>query len=434
MQLNQDVQVNVQKDHALGITNIWINAPIRQGDQMLGVAGTGLQLNGVIKDLQLSREEGVSIMYVDYAGSIQLHQDQALINFMSLTKNSSQQIKFDTLFDQPADRHTLYEAMDQLKQGKQSIVTRFVSVNGHKYLVSLNWIPEVGWYQVTLLDLAILLPKNYFVGIALVYIITMLAALLLLNWVLNHLVLQPVNKLDHAMTQVANGLPVKLELNTNTASNNEIDRLVRHFAQMSTRVSQARSELEDKVKERTADLDRLVKLDPLTELLNRRGMNECITQALSRAQRDGSAIGILWLDVDWFKEVNDRYGHEAGDAALKTVAAMIRRHIRPYDHAARWGGDEFLVLLDSLDQTLLNQIGERIRAAVATQTELRDSQQHIIALSVSIGGYLFTANEDVAQLLNNADQALYRAKSQGRNCYSQFEHSLDEQPTSAQFN
>ena len=120
-------------------------------------------------------------------------------------------------------------------------------------------------------------------------------------------------------------------------------------------------------------LDRLSKIDPLTELFNRRGMAERLAAELGRGQREGKALGILWLDIDYFKEINDRHGHALGDQVLKQVAALISATIRSYDVAARWGGDEFLVLVYPTDQQHLDSLGERLRAAIASSRAVVDA-------------------------------------------------------------
>jgi len=138
---------------------------------------------------------------------------------------------------------------------------------------------------------------------------------------------------------------------------------------------------------------------------------------MSRAQRLGTRFGLLWLDIDWFKEINDRLGHGVGDQALLAVANLIRASIRPYDSASRWGGDEFLILMPSTDLASLQALGERIRQRVATAelASVPGMTADAAHLSVSIGGYLCAPGEAIDSLLHMADKALYAAKAAGRN-------------------
>ena len=163
--------------------------------------------------------------------------------------------------------------------------------------------------------------------------------------------------------------------------------------------------------ERTEALNRLARVDDLTGLINRRGMSELITEEINRGVRQNTAFGMIWIDLDHFKEINDQLGHAIGDEALKAVAKLLRAQIRPYDRAARWGGDEFLVMLWPCDQSTLATLGERIRAQAEQSLQLSDGRR----ITLSIGAHLVQPGETEEQALLHADKALYRAKAGGRN-------------------
>ncbi len=178
----------------------------------------------------------------------------------------------------------------------------------------------------------------------------------------------------------------------------------------------------------TKTLDRLTRLDPLTELLNRRGMRAALEHEMSRAQRLGHRFGVIWLDVDRFKEINDTLGHAVGDLALLAISDRIRRTIRQYDTAARWGGDEFIILLPETDIERLGTFCERLRARVAEIRHLGDVEMVDIPLSVSVGAYLCHPGEPLDSILHMADKALYAAKVGGRNRISVL-HSEQAEPS-----
>lgn len=180
---------------------------------------------------------------------------------------------------------------------------------------------------------------------------------------------------------------------------------------MANAVRSTHAELEHRVQERTEALNRLARIDDLTGLTNRRGMTELIVEELSRSARQHSALGIIWIDVDHFKQINDMLGHAEGDRALTSVAQLLRSQIRPYDSAARWGGDEFLVLLTPCDRTALVTLSERIRAEAEHTLSLANGRP----ITLSIGAYLAQPGESDEHALLRADEALYRAKNQGRN-------------------
>jgi diguanylate cyclase (GGDEF)-like protein len=155
--------------------------------------------------------------------------------------------------------------------------------------------------------------------------------------------------------------------------------------------------------------------DFLTSLANRRGFLEIMETAFQRMKIDKTQLAILMLDIDHFKNVNDLYGHKAGDDVLSAVAASIKKTLRPGDVVGRYGGEEFIVLMLGISSDQCFNIAERIRQAVSQQTI--QIGQTIVRVTISIG--LACMNHDQVLLLDAliscADQAMYMAKQQGRN-------------------
>jgi diguanylate cyclase len=153
--------------------------------------------------------------------------------------------------------------------------------------------------------------------------------------------------------------------------------------------------------------------DELTGLLNRRAMVELLDAEQQHA--DGTRLPwcIAILDVDHFKRINDRYGHAAGDEALRAVAAVCTGIIRSCDSVARWGGEEFVVLLREVDMPSAQAAAERIRATLESSAVRFEGAT--VELTVSIGVAAHVKAEDVASTLARADRALYEAKAAGRN-------------------
>lgn len=161
----------------------------------------------------------------------------------------------------------------------------------------------------------------------------------------------------------------------------------------------------------------LASLDDLTQLANRRELDNTLEQALARSARSKTKLALLFIDIDGFKTVNDQYGHEAGDEVLKQIAARIVTLLRKSDIAGRMGGDEFAVILEgavSVDTTAL--VAQKLLDALSTPFAL--SCGEISNLSASIGiAFAPDDGEDLKHLLSRADGAMYEAKNQGKNRY-----------------
>ncbi|MFP3907682.1 MAG: GGDEF domain-containing protein [Acidimicrobiales bacterium] len=149
--------------------------------------------------------------------------------------------------------------------------------------------------------------------------------------------------------------------------------------------------------------------DPLTGLHNRVILDDVLARSCATDDRNGGGrLATLMIDIDHFKAVNDEHGHQVGDQILSGVAAAIERCIRPADLAVRYGGEEFLVLLDGIDLESASEIAERLRAEIATRVT------DLPGVTTSIGLALHRVGEDPHHLIERADRALYRAKEAGR--------------------
>ncbi len=160
--------------------------------------------------------------------------------------------------------------------------------------------------------------------------------------------------------------------------------------------------------------ERLAAIDVLTGLRNRRAFQQHVAVEMSRSNRYGSAMGLLLIDVDHFKIINDTHGHAGGDRVLATLGAILRDKLRIPDIPARWGGEEFVVALPSTDLVGSEIAGERLRAAVAAAViQYGDAT---IPVTISVGVSTLRDGESLESLTERADQAMYAAKIKGRNC------------------
>ena len=156
--------------------------------------------------------------------------------------------------------------------------------------------------------------------------------------------------------------------------------------------------------------------DPLTGLLNRRGMFDLLSQAIARVKRTRTSLALLFIDLDGFKQINDRYGHDAGDAVLREVAARLQASIRQTDTAVRLGGDEFTVILENIKHGIpdANMLAQKILETLQHPIQL-DSVTATISASIGISMHQPDDEKSADQLVNAADSAMYTAKHAGKN-------------------
>jgi diguanylate cyclase (GGDEF)-like protein len=159
---------------------------------------------------------------------------------------------------------------------------------------------------------------------------------------------------------------------------------------------------------------RRVYTDPLTGVNNRSFFDHQFPVELERSRRAGVPLALLFADLDFFKRVNDRHGHEAGDRVLVHVARSFQSHLRRIDYVFRWGGEEFAMLLPGTDLAEALQTSERLRKVVETTPVRTDESSLAVTVSIGVAVYPLHAQGEL-ELLRHADQALYRAKDAGRN-------------------
>jgi len=167
------------------------------------------------------------------------------------------------------------------------------------------------------------------------------------------------------------------------------------------------------VQERARELAKLAFLDPTSQVANRRYLDQQLFRQLDQHSKFGTPVGIMLADLDELKNINDTYGHAAGDAALVTVAKTLSGCLRASDVLGRWGGDEFLVILPGITKDILADTSERCRALVARSTVPVEGSQ--IQLTISVGAAMDAPGDSVESLLKRADQHLYCSKQSGRN-------------------
>jgi len=198
-------------------------------------------------------------------------------------------------------------------------------------------------------------------------------------------------------------------LNAKIRAMQRIDNMSRKLMEMSIQLTVVNRELEQ-----------ISRQDALTRIANRRNFDSYLVQELKRAARDKSDISLILVDVDYFKRYNDRYGHQAGDDCLKQIAAALAASCRrPADLAARYGGEEFAIILPDTSPAGATVVADALRLAVAQRAVLHaDSDvSKFVTVSQGIASLAPDPQATPEQLVKLADQALYEAKKNGRNCH-----------------
>ncbi len=158
------------------------------------------------------------------------------------------------------------------------------------------------------------------------------------------------------------------------------------------------------------ELAHLSEIDVLTQLYNRRKIDQVMHESLECAQRNNSPLALILLDIDHFKSINDRYGHQMGDEVIQHLAEQLKGNVRGNDTIGRWGGEEFLIICPDLTADKTMKLGERLRAAIAMIKPSNGTQ-----VTGSFGITFLQADDTTTTLLKRADDALYQSKDNGRN-------------------
>jgi diguanylate cyclase (GGDEF)-like protein len=218
-----------------------------------------------------------------------------------------------------------------------------------------------------------------------------------------------VSRLRVASNEVRGGSSELVMLADHTAQKQTEDQIARLSAELAKRAVE-RVELAQTIQE----LEELALRDPLTGLLNRRAFQERLEGEVARAQRHGSELSLLLVDIDHFKRINDSYGHVVGDVALTHVAHVLGAERRVSDVVARYGGEEFALLAPHTTRDGALALAERLRQAVRTRPYRVRGGQELLCVSVGVATLSVRVDRAAELLIDAADRALYVAKREGR--------------------
>lgn len=406
--LGEGCHLNVDNDANLRVTKVWMNCVIRKGNRVLGILGTGIDLTAFIHEVVNVPQSGVTSMFVDRTGAVQAHRDQDMVDLRSLTREASAKRTVFSMVDRPVDQEALRTLMAEVATGDMPVRSRFMQVDGKEMLVGVGYLDRLGWYNVTLMDIDTIIDRRLFAPIGLLLGVVMVLVAGAITLVFKRQVLDRLKRLESVVRSARSG-DYGPALSMGDDRQDEVGRLSAAFTEMAVAVTDHTRLLEDRVRERTEELEQLAFRDAQTGIANRRGFIAAFS-GLMQGQRHG----LMLVDIDHFKAINDRFGHAAGDAVVIEIARRISTAIGQGNNCARWGGDEFIVLLADSAPHLLRAAAYGVMAAISEQpVQLPNGET--VNITISVGASLVEPEETIEAATEMADTALYMAKAEGRN-------------------
>jgi diguanylate cyclase (GGDEF)-like protein len=258
--------------------------------------------------------------------------------------------------------------------------------------------------------------RHIWISVLIVGAIAILAALRIAQSIL-----RPIKGLALGARRINEGLVgVKIP----RGGRDEIGMMIETFNEMAMKITLSQAELQyknkmlnsknDELQEKTLQLEKLSVTDGLTGLFNHRHFWNLMNTEMTRVSLNAANLALVLVDLDDFKRVNDKFGHSVGDVLLKTIADVLKETVRDTDIVARYGGEEFAVMLPDTDESGVQNVAEKLRAAVETIRFSVPDTDIVLKVTVSIGVSVFRGNR--REFFNAADRALYQSKAAGKNC------------------
>jgi polar amino acid transport system substrate-binding protein len=186
--------------------------------------------------------------------------------------------------------------------------------------------------------------------------------------------------------------------------------IVTYWNRKISKANRLLNEAQKEIELKNEELQKLATTDKLTEVFNRAKLDEILQSEINRSERFNYTFGIAFLDIDFFKKINDTYGHQIGDKVLIGIADILKANTRITDSIGRWGGEEFLIICPESSETGIKELSENLRRYIQNHNFLEKEQ-----ITVSFGISIYESNDTIDSILKRADDALYDAKNSGRN-------------------
>ncbi len=400
--------------------------PIYRGDVLEGVSGIDITINNLIQNiLQLELSWNAGAILVDQTGAILAMPPQVerILGIQSAPALQYQEPIITTLA--PSQEYNLLKSTEPtIRTQLQSLFNTGqamaeLHIGDNTYFMLQTVVPETGWRLFVLVAQAeVFAPIDALhatsnrigyiaIGVMISFYIIFFVLLLIIVRRLANKIVTPIHLLSEATADFERWR--RCNHHAHEVGIIELDRLNTNFNNMVNTLELRTDQLA--TAESCAQLqEKLATTDLLTELYNRRKIETVLAEVLVRADRYAESCGVIICDLDYFKAVNDQYGHLVGDQVLTTAARCLKQNVRQTDVVGRWGGEEFLVVCIMVDAATIYMIAEKLRQALASTTFPVVGHK-----TASFGVALHRAGETQTALLARADEALYEAKNYGRN-------------------
>ncbi len=324
---------------------------------------------------------------------------------------------------------------DRLQKDPSEAPTDYVSHHDKAVIGMAMPIATVGWTLVAEMD-----KEDAYAGIVNLRRITMALAggliffIGLCAYIFGHTLVSPLRRLSHGASHVAGG---DLDVDIPVTGLSEVSYLTQVFNHMVASLRLGREEISqvhDSLLETNEVLQKLSITDSLTGLYNRKHIMDLFGQEMARATRYRHSLAIMMIDIDYFKKINDTYGHQTGDIVVRQLAESLKGSVRECDSVGRYGGEEFLIVLPNSNIHSGVAMAERIRHNTGNLQIYVEGNSISVTISIGVAGYPHDGG-DMESIIRNADNALYKAKAGGRNCVVVSEaKSLQDSPAESDAN
>lgn len=404
----KDYLLNVDIDKIMHRKRVWINYKVTRNDTLLGVVSTGLEFAPLVEKLFAKYDtKSVRGLIIDETGAI--YMDSRLLGSSDFLYYSSEEKSL--IEDEYSNSNFLssinayIDNIDGYFDSESATVVIELSGGQYRY-ATIAPIASTTWSVVTFYNASSLFSAANFLPVVIIVFAMLIIFIIATSYTSTKLIFAPFEKLMHSIIHIKTDMSGFIY---GTERRDEIGELANTVQNMKDSLIDA--------------LDK-AHYDPLTGLYNRRYMDENLNRIIKSMSRSNGTLSVLMIDVDYFKDYNDTYGHNMGDICLKAIADALSGNItRTDDFVARYGGEEFIVVLPNTDECGANIMANRLLENVSACGIVHEKSDVAGHVTISIGATTgkVTHNKCGEDYIKRADEALYTSKQNGRNRYTYLE-------------